>query len=417
MPTFERYMLYQWPRLCEERPQLLEVADVMEGFLRNGRTGDVLNVSMPTRFGKSLLATSLSVWLLAFVNPSTRILRASYSADLAETFSQQVRGQYLKVFEDGGRQVPSIAGTRARWSIDGRDEAAHIGVGIGGGLTGFGCDLAIVDDTAKNMLEATSAAHSRQLSVFKESVLLGRLENERKIINVGTRWTVNDWFSMWPDAEEYVLPAMVDGRSVCEAWKTTAVLELERSRVSEGVWNAQYMQRPTETGRVRLFEGWRPVWADGVPEGTHVVVIDPATDYGRDFFVMGDYVFAGGMVCLCDMFAEQAASPERAAAWLKGRDYSVAWIECNGAGSNVMQKMRAAGCKALAGFSTNADKYSRAYVQAEAVRNYLRVVRGCDVKAVEELARQMDCFPVTGEAIHDDLVDNVVMAFERIYRI
>lgn len=409
-------MRWEWPQLCKERPQLLEVADIMQRFVLDGRTGNVLNISMPTRFGKSVLSTTLSSWLL-LRNPDFRILRASYAAELAERFSVQVRNTYLRFFEKNALPPPSWDGTRAQWTIGERDSPSHHGVGIGGGMTGFGYDMAIVDDTAKNMLEATSAAYSRQLSVFKESVLLGRLENERKIINVGTRWTVNDWFSMWPDAEEYVLPAMVDGRSVCEAWKTTAELELERSRVSEGVWNAQYMQRPTETGRVRLFEGWRPVWADGVPDGAHVVVIDPATDYGRDFFVMGDYVFAGGMVCLCDMFAEQAASPERAAAWLKGLDYSVAWIECNGAGTNVMKKMRKAGCRALAGFSTNADKYSRAYVQAEAVRNYLRVVRGCDVKAVEELARQMDCFPVTGEEIHDDLVDNVVMAFERIYRI
>lgn len=402
--------------MCRERPQLMEVADIMQRFVLDGRTGNVLNISMPTRFGKSVLSTTLSSWLL-LRNPDFRILRASYAAELAERFSVQVRNIYLRFFEKNALPPPSWIGTRAQWTIGERDCLSHHGVGIGGGITGFGYDVAIVDDTAKNMLEATSAAYSRQLSVFKESVLLGRLENERKIINVGTRWTVNDWFSMWPDAEEYVLPAMVDGRSVCEAWKTTAELELERSRVSDGVWNAQYMQRPTETGRVRLFEGWRPVWADGVPDDAHVVVIDPAMDYGRDFFVMGDYVFAGGMVYLCDMFAEQAASPERAAAWLKRRDYSVAWIECNGAGSNVMQKMRAAGCRAMAGFSTNADKYSRAYVQAEAVRNYLRVARGCNAKAVEELARQMDCFPVTGEDIHDDLVDNVVMMFERLYRI
>ncbi|MBQ3948941.1 MAG: hypothetical protein II661_00560, partial [Bacteroidales bacterium] len=43
---------------------------------------------MPTRFGKSLLSTSLSTWLLTKVSPRYRILRASYAADLAESFSQ-----------------------------------------------------------------------------------------------------------------------------------------------------------------------------------------------------------------------------------------------------------------------------------------------------------------------------------------
>jgi hypothetical protein len=402
-----------------ERPPLIDVAHEMETFMTNGKTGDVLNVSMPTRFGKSLLATSLTSWLF-LRDPNTRILRASYSADLAEMFGVQVRGLYEKSCEDYNLEIPHIEGTRGRWSIGDRKQPNHAGVGIGGGITGFGFDVAIIDDTAKNMLEATSAAYSRQLQVFKESVLLGRLEGRRKILNVGTRWTVNDWFSMWPDAESYVLPAMIDGKSCCEAWKTTAELEVERSRVSDSVWNAQYMQAPTETGRVRLFEGWHPMTArtEDIPRDiSHVIIIDPTTDYGKDFFVMGDYVFYCGLVYLYDMFAEQAASPERAAEWLKRRNYKVAWIECNGVGSSVMDKMRKAGCRNMAGFSTNSDKYSRAYVQAEAMKNYTRVVEGCNPNAVAELVREADVFPIEGDDIHDDLLDNLVMAYERIYRI
>lgn len=417
--NFPRYIQNRWPQIASERPPLIDVAREMETFMTNGKTGDVLNVSMPTRFGKSLLATSLTSWLL-LRDPNTRILRASYSADLAEMFGVQVRSLYEKSCEDFDLAIPNIEGTRGRWSIGDRKQPNHAGVGIGGGITGFGFDIAIVDDTAKNMLEATSAAYSRQLQTFKESVLLGRLEGRRKILNVGTRWTVNDWFSMWPDAESYVLPAMIDGKSCCEAWKTTAELELERSRVSDSVWNAQYMQAPTETGRVRLFEGWKPITvsSDEIPSGaTHVIVIDPTTDYGKDFFVMGDYVFSDGFVYLYDMFSEKAATPERAAEWLKRREYAVAWVECNGVGSSVLKKMRDAGCRSLAGFSTSKDKYSRAYVQAESIKNYLRVVEDCNQAAVRELVLEADVFPVTGEDIHDDLIDNVVMAFERIYKI
>ena len=417
--AFPDYLRGRWPELTADRPQLLDVADAMGRWYTNGRTGDVLNVSMPTRFGKSLTATAFSAWCY-IQDPHTRILRASYSADLAETLGVQVRSQYERFFEDMTGHTPLISGTRSRWRFGGLDQDSHAAVGIGGGITGFGFDIAIVDDTAKNMLEATSAAYSRQLKVFKESVLLGRLEGRRKILNVGTRWTVNDWFSMWPDAESYVLPAMIDGKSCCEAWKTTAELELERSRVSDSIWNAQYMQAPTETGRVRLFEGWKPmtVRADEIPsDAPHVIVIDPTTDYGKDFFVMGDYMFHGGMMYLCDMFAEQAASPERAAEWLKRRNYKVAWIECNGVGSSVMDKMRKAGCRNMAGFSTNSDKYSRAYVQAEAMKNYTRIVEGCNPNAVAELVREADVFPIEGDEIHDDLLDNLVMAYERIYRI
>ena len=401
--------------MCAERPQLVEVADAVQSWWDNGKTGDVMNVSMPTRFGKSLLATSFTVWLF-LRDQSTRVLRASYASELAETFGVQVKDQYLKFFERNGQRIPDVEGTRSRWSIDGQKQPNHAGVGIGGGITGFGFDIAIVDDTAKNMLEATSAAYSRQLQVFKESVLLGRLEGRRKILNVGTRWTVNDWFSMWPDADNYVLPAMIDGRSCCEAWKTTAELELERSRVSDAVWNAQYMQAPTETGRVRLFEGWQPERVKTYG-GTLYAVIDPATDYGKDWFVIGIYSVDRGIVTLVDMFAEKAATPERAAEWLKRWDVDIAFCESNGVGRSVIGKLRDAGIDNVAGFATKTDKYSRAYVQRDDMLNYFRIHDGCNPDAVAELLREADAFPVTGDDIHDDLLDDVVMAFEKLLKI
>lgn len=415
MSNFGLFLRFMWPEMTKARPQLVEAANRLDAFWNNGKTGDVINISMPTRFGKSVLATTLSTWLL-LNDFNTRILRASYAADLAESFSNQVKTQFISFFEKCGQQPPTISGTRARWRIGDSNQDNHIGIGIGGGATGFGCDIAIIDDTAKNMLEATSAAYTRQLNDFKESVLIGRLEGKRKIVNVGTRWTVNDWFSYWPDAEEFILPALVDGRSVCEDWKTTAELEREKERVSISVWNAQYMQRPTETGKVRLFEGFNPQYA--LPDSNkHVIIIDPSTDFGTDYFVMGDYIYDKGFIYLVDIFAQQAISPEKAAEWLKSKEYSVAWCETNGVGRKVMDKMRKAGCKNMAGFSTQSDKYSRAYIQAEAIHNYFRIVPHCNEEAVRELLHQADVFPVTGEDIHDDLIDNVVMAFEKLYRV
>lgn len=409
MSNFARYMAWRWPDLTKARPQLLEVADRMSDFVTNGKTGDVLNISMPTRFGKSLLSTSFTAWLL-LRDDRKRILRASYAADLAESFSMQVKQQYIDFFT-GNHTAPKVSGTRARWRIGDNTEDNHIGVGIGGGITGFGCDIAIIDDTAKNMIDAMSAAYGKQLEVFKDSVLLGRLENERKIINVGTRWTVNDWFSMWPDAEEYILPAMVDGRSVCESWKTTAELELERERVSDEVWQAQYMQRPTATGRIRLFEGLSPEVVADVPEGRHVIVIDPSTDYGSDFFVCCDVVRVYGIVYLCGMFARQRASLDEVVEWMKGRDYAVAYIESNGAGASIADKLRRMGVRSLVGFSTTSDKYSRAALQMDAIKNYLRISSAVGMDEVRELLTQADEFPA---GAHDDLIDCVVMAFEKL---
>lgn len=406
--SFQDFFAATHPTMCEQRPPLLDVAEKMGKWWLNGKTGDVLNISMPTRFGKSTLATAFSLWVL-LNNFDYRVLRVSYAAELAESFSDQVRKKFERLSEYMDNP-PKISGTRSRWKIGERDEDSHAGCGIDGGITGFGFDIAIVDDTAKNMLAAMSAAYTRALSSFKESVLLGRLEGRRKILNVGTRWTVNDWFSMWPDAQEYILPAMVDGRSVCEAWKTTAELELERSRVSDEVWYAQYMQYPTDTGKIRLFEGWKPVFSD-CAAGSHVLIADPATDYGSDYFVIGDYVEKDGLIYLCDMFAEKAASPEDAAAWIKEKEYELLWVESNGVGANVINKFRLLGVENVVGFATDKDKYSRAYVRMNDIKNYFRVCNTVQLQVVKELTLQADGFPV---ADHDDLIDNVVMAFEKL---
>lgn len=412
---FAYYFAIEHPDLAADRPKLLDAARKIQSFVLNDKTGDVLNLSMPTRYGKSLLSTSLSTWLLTKVSPRYRILRASYAADLAESFSEQVRNQVEEYYYTKFHGK-ATKGTRARWKIIGVPEDTHAGCGIAGGITGFGFDIAIVDDTAKNMLEATSAAYSRQLQVFKESVLLGRLEGRRKILNVGTRWTVNDWFSMWPDADTYVLPAMVDGHSCCEAWKTTAELELERSRVSDAVWNAQYMQAPTETGRIRLFEGWQPETVTTYG-GRLYAVIDPATDYGKDWFVIGIYSVDRGIVTLVDMFAMKAATIEQASEWLNRWDVDIVFCESNGVGRSVIGKLREAGIDNVAGFATKTDKYSRAYVQRDDITNYFRIYAGCNPDAVAELLREADAFPVTGDDIHDDLLDDVVMAFEKLLKL
>lgn len=415
--AFPDYLRRTWPQLTAERPQLLEVADAIGSWWDNGKKSDVLNVSMPTRFGKSLTATAFSSWTYLH-DPKNRILRASYSADLAETLGVQVRTQYERFFESVTGHSPFIIGTRSRWRFQGLEQDSHAAVGIDGGITGFGFDLAIVDDTAKNMLEAMSPAYERRLKTFKESVLLGRLEGKRKILNVGTRWTVNDWFSMWPDAQQYVLPAMVDGRSVCEAWKTTEELERERAHVSEGVWNAQYQQTPTERGKVRIFEGYTPETVGEITGGTDYIVIDPSTDYGSDFFVAGWYNVNRGIITLRDMFARQTYTLEEVAAWIKARCYDIAFIETNGAGGDVCNKLRTKhGVDALAGFSTHNDKYSRATVQKDDITNYFRIFAACNPQAVGELHTEFDTFPVSGDNIHDDLLDNVVMAFEKLLRL
>lgn len=410
MRGFANFLLLRDKDFYTSRPQLFELADVMADFIGNGKTSDVLNISLPARFGKSRIATDFSIWQLATA-PDMRILRASYSADLAETFSTQVRAGLTDFASSVGYQIET-SGTRSRWRIGKRTQPSHVGTGVAGTITGFGCDIAIIDDTAKNIIDATSAAYRRQLDSFRESVLFSRLEGMKKIINVGTRWAVNDWFSNFPDAETFIVRAMnEDGTSCCEAWKTTAELQLDKKRIRDYIWSAQYQQAPTATGRVRLFEGFRFRMEEDPKEGDRFMIIDPATDFGTDYFVIGYYKRLNGQLYLIDMKAKQSMTVDEAAAWIMSHDYDMAYCEANGAGRNIINELVKRGVHDIVGFTTRADKYSRAFLKQEQVRNYVAICPTCSPLAVEELTRQADEFPV-GD--HDDLIDDVVMAVEKL---
>ncbi len=390
-----------------ERPQLVEAATVVDKWIHNGKEGDVLNISMPPRFGKSYLASVVSVWLL-LKSPNLRILRASYSADLAESFGIRVRMEYEKMCEKLGLLSP-VKGTRARWTIGERAQPSHSAVGISGSVTGFGFDFAIIDDTAKNMVEALSKAHKKNLLSFKESVLQGRLEGQRKILNIGTRWAVDDWFSLFPNAESYVLPAMRDGASVCEAWKSTAQLERERRSMSDAVWQAQFMQRPTDQGFIRVFEDWQfqIIKYEECRFVCFFTVTDPSKGRGGDYFVtLLCGVTIENKIVVIDSFIRKFAQTSEFYEYIKNVSEVLPscthYIENNGVGSDIIHDINRT--IDLIGFPSKADKYARIFANADKIKD----VRFCDTcDNLNFILSELSVFP---SGAHDDVPDCVNFA-------
>lgn len=412
--SFRNYLRITDRSFYDKRPILYDVADKIESFMQSD--AKVMNISMPPRFGKSKIATAASAWML-LNDDKKRILRASYSDALARTFSRQVCDQYLNFYyllqkKGCSVRVPKIYGTQNYWSIDKNQQKNHIGVSIGGSITGFGADIAIIDDTVKDLIQATSAAIDNQLNIFLQSVLIGRLENERKIINVGTRWTTTDWFTKFNPDVEIVIPALdCRGKSICEDWKSTAQIKDEQSRISADIFAAQYMQRPSATGHIRMFEFTVLQSTSEKIEGKHYIIIDPATSFGSDYFVIGDYIVDRGKIYLYDMYAKQSATISDIAKYLQDRKYIVAYCESNGAGRNIIDELRKRGIKNIIGFITKNDKYSRAYIQKENIENYFYLCSNLDEDMKSLLLQQMTEFPICE---HDDLLDNVIMSFEKL---
>ena len=139
---------------------------------------------------------------------------------LYQDFSKQT--QFLTEKMSGLLGFEPISGTIDRWYIGDCTLPHFFGGGFGGNITGRGGNIAIFDDMYRGYTDAISAAYDRDLDFFLQSVVRGRMEGDNyKIINVGTRWTVNDWFSKFVPDVDILVPAINEqGESICDAYKS-----------------------------------------------------------------------------------------------------------------------------------------------------------------------------------------------------
>lgn len=409
---FKYFLMGTDPVFFSQRKILLEIADKLEAFFLDPKL-KVLNLSMPPRMGKSYLLTLFSVWAFSKkFHGQTKIFRVCAENTLFQDFSKQTQALVNKMalilnFEQ-------TSGTIDRWYIGTQTLPSFFGGGFGGNITGRGGNIAIFDDMYRNYSDAISAAYDRELNFFLQSVVRGRMEgDDYKIINVGTRWAVNDWFSKFKPDIEIILPAINEnGETLCEAYKATSELMALKRDIEPYIWDAQFMQRPSLQGRQLLFKEDSFNFIDSVPAQfeSQAIVIDPSGLTGNDNFVCGYFGKVKGQLYLTDMFAENALDFDRAVEWIKSKNCKNVFIEVNGFGNSVRFKLQDMGVDVI-GFSTTKDKYVRAWDKMDFIKNYFHIYSG--VSCLPLLLQQFKEFP-TGQ--HDDLVDCCIMAIENFNR-
>lgn len=100
--------------------------------------------------------------------------------------------------------------------------------GVGGPLTGFGVDIALVDDPTKNRIEAESATYRERLIEWMRDVLMTRIEPGGSIFVFATRWHPDDLIGqLIAEGFDYInLPALgteVNGVRVPDEEQGTAL--------------------------------------------------------------------------------------------------------------------------------------------------------------------------------------------------
>jgi predicted phage terminase large subunit-like protein len=177
----------------------------LESFLDDAVAGHSprLMISAPPRHGKSELASrKFPAWAFGRY-PDISIISASYSADLASRMNRDVQRNidndiYRDIFPEtylNAANVKTMAGHYLRNS-DIFEIVKHKGsyrsAGVGGGITGMGGKILIIDDPVKDRAEADSPTVRQNVYDWYTSTLRTRLDAGGGILLIMTRWHEDD---------------------------------------------------------------------------------------------------------------------------------------------------------------------------------------------------------------------------------
>lgn len=243
-----------------------------------------LMLTMPPRHGKTELASRRFPAYVLGRNPDISIIATSYSADLAARTNRDVQRiiddvQYRKIFPHttlNGKNSPSSYGSYAR-NTDYFEIVDHHGVyrsaGVGGGITGMGADIILIDDPIKDRAEADSATYRRRVWDWYTSTLYTRLAPGGGIVLMLTRWHTDDlagrliaaqdaggdrWrivnFAAIAESDE--TPYRLAGEALHPERYNAPQLQAIRTAIGERDWAALYQQRPVPDGGAIFREHW-----------------------------------------------------------------------------------------------------------------------------------------------------------------
>lgn len=219
-----------------------------------------LMLFMPPRHGKSTLASiAFPAWHLGR-HPNHEFISCSYSGSLAMGFSRKVRSllrdpSYKTAFKT--RLDPDSQSAEAWLTTNG---GGYVAAGVGGGITGKGAHVLVIDDPVKNREDAespnnreanwdwyTSTAYTRLAPGGGVLVILTRWHDDDlagKLLNAaqegGDEWTVVKYPAIAEENEEF----RRHGEALHpERYDVEALQRIQRA-VGPRDWSALYQQNP-----------------------------------------------------------------------------------------------------------------------------------------------------------------------------
>lgn len=201
--AYTEYLL-PWYETSKVHKLIAHKLEQVELFIRTwGRRGvGRLIIELQPRIGKTELVSKVfPSWVLGKM-PDKRVMMASYAASLAHANSRSVReyvesSRYQNIFgEKASTAEPVMLAWDSRsaqaWNLASPHRGGVIANGVGGGFTGFGGHLLLLDDPFKNREEAESVKHRENVWDWWNSSFYTRREPGAAIVIIMTRWHADD---------------------------------------------------------------------------------------------------------------------------------------------------------------------------------------------------------------------------------
>lgn len=276
-PTFS----WDWDYLKFIRDKLQPVID--------GKPRKII-LCIPPRHGKS---EQVTVRLPAFMlekDPTKRVCVAAYSQTFVNKFSRKIRR-----IAESRITLSQERNAVEEWETE--QGGSLRAVGVGGGVTGQGFDLIIVDDPIKSREEANSETFRNKVWDWFTDDLYTRQEPGCSIIIIQTRWHEDDLAgrileSDFADEWELInLPAEAEandslgrelGEPLCaDRYDTDALNQLKT--VLGSSYYALFQQRPQPEGGSIFKREWFQ-WYDELPKVNKYITNDFAVSQGDGDF-------------------------------------------------------------------------------------------------------------------------------------
>ncbi len=186
---FIDFVKHVWPAFIEGKHHKIYAEKLQN--VADGKSNRLI-VNMPPRHTKSEFASYLFPSWLMGRKPTSKIIQATHTSELAVGFGRKVKNlidspEFADIFP--GVSLASDAKASGRWSTNKGGE--YYAVGVGGALAGRGADLLIIDDPVSEQ-DAMSPTTLDNIYEWYTSGPRQRLQPGGSIIIVMTRWSIRD---------------------------------------------------------------------------------------------------------------------------------------------------------------------------------------------------------------------------------